>query len=244
MRNLWTAFYMSLTMFTAFPLPRGRWEEALRKLSIACFPVVGLVLGFLWWGLSELGRSLLPGYLAAALVAALPWLFTGFIHLDGFMDVSDAMLSWRDRESRLKILKDVHVGAFAVVMLGLLMMFQFAACLSVKELTALVLIPVLSRCGSAVCVLCLRPLGHSEYATAVPTSAHWLVAVCLQGVLAVTALAIFCGGWGVAVGAAVLAGYAASMACCVRVFGGFSGDMAGFALTVSELCGLLALSLR
>ena len=65
------------------------------------------------------------------------------------MDTSDAMLSWREREARLRILKDVHVGAFAVIALTLLVLFQFAASLSVRTLFPLLFLPVLSRSGSA-----------------------------------------------------------------------------------------------
>lgn len=241
MKNLWTAFYMSLTMFTALPLPRGKWEESLRRHSTACLPVVGLILGICWWGLSELGSKFLPRYLAAALMAALPWMLTGFIHLDGYLDTSDAMLSWRDRETRLKILKDVHVGAFAVVMFGLLTMFQFAACMSVTHTLPLLLIPVLSRCGSAFCVLRLRPMGHSEYARAASAPAAFAVAVCVEALAALTALYVLCGLNGLVPGVVVLVTYAASMFWCVRTLGGFSGDLAGFSLTVSEFCGLVAL---
>ena len=42
-------------------------------------------------------------------------LVTGGIHLDGFMDTTDARSSYGDREKKLAILKDSHVGAFAVI---------------------------------------------------------------------------------------------------------------------------------
>ena len=233
---------MSLKMFSALPLPQGRWEEGLRKHSTACLPLVGLVLGALWWGLSALARWLLPAALAGAVIAALPFLLTGFIHLDGFMDTSDAMLSWREREVRLRILKDVHVGAFAVIALALLVLFQFAASLSVRTLFPLLLLPVLSRSGSALCVLLLRPLGHSEYATAEDAPRGFALAVGAEALLALIALGIF-GGWGaLAVGVAAIAGYGLSMRWCVRTLGGVSGDLCGFALTVSELCGLIVLA--
>ena len=40
---------------------------------------------------------------------------TGGIHMDGFMDTSDALASWHPKERRLEILKDSHVDAFAVL---------------------------------------------------------------------------------------------------------------------------------
>ena len=159
------------------------------------------------------------------------------------MDTSDAMLSWRDREVRLKILKDVHVGAFAVIALALLMLFQFAACLSLRMLFPLLLIPVLSRSGSALCVLLLRPLGHSEYAKAADAPRSFALAVCVEALLALFALVAF-GGWrALTAGMAAIAGYGLSMRWCVRTLGGVSGDLCGFALTVSELCALFVLAI-
>ena len=46
---------------------------------------------------------------------AVPLLVTGGIHLDGFMDTTDARSSYGDMEKKLAILKDSHVGAFAVI---------------------------------------------------------------------------------------------------------------------------------
>ena len=53
--------------------------------------------------------------LRGAVGALLPILVTGGIHMDGFMDTSDALASWHSPEKRLDILKDSHVGAFAVL---------------------------------------------------------------------------------------------------------------------------------
>lgn len=242
MNKVWTAFRMCLGMFTALPLPQCKWENDLRKGSTACLPLVGLVIGLLWWGIAALARCLLPGMLAAAVIAAFPFLVTGFIHLDGYMDTSDAMLSWRDAEERLRILKDVHTGAFAVVMVVLLAMFQFAAAAELRRLFPLLLIPVLSRCGSAYSVLMLKPLGHSEYAGAAE-GAQELAKYVKWTAAAAMILLLILGGWrALLCGAAVLGSYILSMRWCVKTLGGVSGDLAGFALTVSELCGLIALA--
>ena len=47
--------------------------------------------------------------------AALPVLITGGIHMDGFLDTMDGVCSYGDREKKLEILKDPHLGAFAVI---------------------------------------------------------------------------------------------------------------------------------
>ena len=52
------------------------------------------------------------------MAALLPLLVTGGIHLDGFLDVADARSSHQSRARKLEILKDSHVGAFAVIAMG------------------------------------------------------------------------------------------------------------------------------
>ena len=42
---------------------------------------------------------------------------------------------------------------------------------------------------------------------------------------------------------AVVAGYSAAMLCAMRSLRGVSGDLAGYALCVGELCGLAAMSI-
>ena len=111
------AFFMCLGMFTSIPCPYRPWDEDARDWMLVTLPLVGLVIGLLWLLFGWIGTRLLPG-MSGAVLAALPWLLTGFIHLDGYMDTCDAMLSWRPLEKRLEILKDSHTGAYAVVGLG------------------------------------------------------------------------------------------------------------------------------
>jgi len=99
---LWLyGFFMAWGMFLALPCPFRKWDEAARGHMLACLPLVGLVVGGLWalaaWLLKLLSC---PAGIAALVLAAVPWLVTGFIHLDGFMDVCDAVLSRRDIETR------------------------------------------------------------------------------------------------------------------------------------------------
>lgn len=242
MKRFWNAFCMCYGMFTALPCPYRPWDEDARDMMLVCLPIVGALLGLLWTALGALGMSWLTPSLCAALIAALPWLLTGFIHLDGYMDTCDAILSWRPLEQRLRILKDVHTGAFAVVGLGLLMMFSYAAAIDLErlDLQALIFLPVVSRCGSAFCVLTLKPIGHSEYAKTEGKSAH-RVAVAAMWLIAVIVCALWL-KWRAIALLVETAVYAAAMALACHTLQGVSGDVAGFALSVAECAGLIALS--
>jgi adenosylcobinamide-GDP ribazoletransferase len=142
-------------------------------------PAVGLVIGLIWYGLYLLmARINIPLQLQIAALMLYPYLITGFIHLDGFMDTSDALLSRRPLEDKLRILKDPHTGAFAVISVAILFIICYASMSSVMEqvhlkqaldiakgdpMLALIFIPVITRCCSAAAVLAGKPLAHSQY---------------------------------------------------------------------------------
>ena len=234
------AFFMCLGMFTAIPCPYRPWDEDARPLMLVMLPAVGLAIGLLWVLLGWLGMAVVPGA-RRALIAALPWLLTGFIHLDGYMDTCDALLSWAPLEKKLEILKDSHAGAFAVAGMALLTLFSYDAA-GLTDLRPLMFIPVISRCGSALCVLTFKPIGHSEYARMQGKTGQRMAVVGMW-LVTVIACAIWLRGTVFALLIETLA-YAAAMAWGVHALGGVSGDVAGFALTVAECAALIAVGGR
>ena len=102
-----TALMMAWGTYLAIPCPYKVWDDALRPWQIVCLPPVGLIVGGLWALCAALfAHFRFTGFLAAAILTALPFLVTGFFHLDGFLDCCDAILSRRDLVTRQKILKD------------------------------------------------------------------------------------------------------------------------------------------
>lgn len=233
-------FFMAWGMFLAIPCPKKIWRESARRKMVACLPLVGLIAGLVWAGCVWLS-AFLPLPLGALLCAAAPWLVTGFLHLDGFMDVCDAVLSRRDLETRQRILKDSHCGAFAVICLVLLFLCQWAVFLSADAipLLPLVLVPVSCRACAALAVLTLRPIAVSQYSAMERGGAPVVfAALVLTGICALSAIL-----WGSFAPLAAAAGYALAVWYADRQLGGMSGDVSGFALTLGELCGAAALVL-
>ena len=146
MRDWIYGFFMAWGMFLAIPCPKKLWSETARRKMLVCLPLVGLLVGGIWAGAWLLLRGA-PGPVRAAVCAAVPWLVTGFMHLDGYMDVCDAVLSRRDLPTRRRILKDSHCGAFAVICLVLLALGQWSLFLSAESIVwqALLLIPAAAR---------------------------------------------------------------------------------------------------
>ena len=213
-------FFMAWGMFLTIPCPKKIWRESARRKMLACLPLIGLIVGGIW--------------------ALCAWLGS-FMHLDGYMDVCDAVLSRRDLETRQRILKDSHCGAFAVICLMLLTLCQWAVFLSAEALPLwpLALIPVASRACAALAVLTLRPMSTSQYSAMtrggapVVFAAVVLAAVCGLSVLLWDSFA--------PLAAAVCYWLAAWYA--FRQLDGMSGDVSGFALTIAELGGAAVLVL-
>ena len=239
MKTYLCAFAMCQSMFCAIPFSGRLWDEKARGKMLLFLPVVGLEIGFVWAALAWAVRFLkLPTPVGGLALCACPFLLTGFIHLDGFMDVTDAVKSWRDLEKRRAILKDSHVGSFAVIGLCLLMLSQFALFSAAPEkadFRILLFVPAGSRSCSALAVTGLRPMSSSQYAgQEKPKAQLWV----LTGMLAVFLVGGFllCGKYGFAPVGCV-AGYALALRRGYKSLDGMNGDISGYALTLSELCG-------
>ena len=237
MKTYLHAFVMCQSMFCAIPAPQA-WDEKAKDKMLLFLPIVGLEIGALWAALAWLCRLLnLPALVAGLVLCAYPFLITGFIHLDGFMDVTDAVKSWRDLERRREILKDSHVGSFAVIGIALLMLAQFAFFSSAPaEANSLILIfiPAVSRCCSSLAVTGLKPMSTSQYADQKKPKSH-IVALSIMLCIFLAAGFLLCGKYGFApVGC--LVGYGLALLRAYKSLDGMNGDISGYALTVGELC--------
>lgn len=250
MKKLLKAFCMSFSMFCAIPTPFAHvWEDSVRSLMLVVFPFVGTVIGAIWAGAGVLMSYFgCPHLFAAAILTLLPYWLSGGIHLDGFMDCCDAVFSRRPLEKKREILKDSHVGSFAVMSLSMLLLIGFAAFASFdgsENLWILVLVATASRACSAIGVSTLRPMGHSEYA------GSFQKGISKGNIITLALILAFCFaiGWfafglcGIVTVLATALGYVAFTAYTFRELDGFSGDVTGLGTTMAELCGVISMML-
>jgi len=240
-------FYMSLGMFCNIRLPFYIWDDRLAIHMITTLPLVGLIIGTLWWLCAILLTFLnIPIVLTAAVLCVALFLITGFIHLDGYMDTEDAILSHRPLPDKLRILQDSNAGAFSVVSLCIMFILQFGAMYAALEngkyFAMLIVIAVLSRCCTAVIFISLRHIPQCPYASML-TEKISISHKIFPFIISVTAIALsflYAGFFGLAISAAVILGYIAAICRVFKSFKGITGDLAGYALVISELCGLIA----
>ena len=244
MKTYLHAFAMCQSMFCAIPAPQV-WDEKARDKMLLFLPIVGLEIGAIWTGLAWMCRLLnLPTMITALILAAYPYIVTGFLHLDGYMDVTDAVKSWRDLERRREILKDSHVGSFAVIGIVLLVVAQFAVFSAVPEdadYLVLIFIPAVSRCCSALAVTGLKPMSTSQYADQRKPKSH-MVVLSVMLCIFLAAGFLLCGKYGFAL-IGGLVGYGLALRRAYKSLDGMNGDISGYALTIGELCAVAVYAL-
>ena len=240
------AFVMCQSMFCRIPVPGRIWEDRARPWMLVFLPVVGLEIGLLWAGFGWVLRYFsLPDLAWGVLMTLFFYLLTGFIHLDGYLDVTDALGSYKSQQERRAILKDSHVGSFAVI--GCFILFlPMVAFLTIGKgnLGLLVLLPVVSRCGSGLAITLLRPMAESEYAGTFREGVSRLQPMIFLGMLLVALLLGFLlfGRLGFALLAEV-ALYLLALWRSFRALGGMNGDISGYCITLSELAGVCLFAL-
>ncbi len=152
------AMVIACSIYSKIPVPQFSWEEEDMRYMLCFFPWVGAVIGaglFLWNRVCAWGQT---GNLCRSLgMAVIPLLITGGFHVDGFMDTMDAFHSYQTKEKKLEILKDPHIGAFAVIMLGVYGMIYLAAVSEIQDRRCLGVLYggfFLARCLSGIGVVC------------------------------------------------------------------------------------------
>lgn len=247
--KLFASLIIALSMYSKIPMPRVKWTADHMKYAMCFFPLVGVITGAAVWLVGGVLYAGNCGKLFFAVVMTLmPVILNGGIHLDGFMDTVDALSSYGDREKKLAILSDPHVGAFAVMGLGCYLLLSLG-CWSEVTREMLPVISggyVLSRAMSGFAVVAFPAAKDSGL---VRTFQDGAVKQVTSIVMLVFALAAAGGmiyasrpmGAAALIGAIVIFCYYRSMA--MRQFSGITGDLAGYFLQLCELAMLIGIVL-
>ncbi|WP_246251776.1 adenosylcobinamide-GDP ribazoletransferase [Parasulfitobacter algicola] len=119
----------AIGLLTRLPVPLNSDHVMARgALAAWAYPVVGALIGgiaaavaavFLWFGVVPV--------IVAVLVVVLQVVLTGAMHEDGLADSADGLWGAYDRDRRLEIMKDSHIGVYGVIALTLSLILRCAA---------------------------------------------------------------------------------------------------------------------
>jgi adenosylcobinamide-GDP ribazoletransferase len=252
---------MAFSFLTILPMPQVEWTPPRLRFFPVVLPLVGVVVGLSGAALLGLLSMWRVSVVLRAVLMTLFYLsITGGLHMDGLMDTCDAVFSQRDRKTRLAILSDPRVGAFAVMGCAAVLLLKVG---TFSELFALLdsektrfplfrfsafhfsfflstLIPVWSRTGLGI--LFYLPFAREDGLVRTLGGARVFrdryVLFALYGLTLL--FPVYRGGRIIVPLVGALFPLAWSL-CCRRMFGGLSGDLMGACLELSETLMFLAL---
>lgn len=261
---------MCFSMFTIFTPRTTAWDEKERKNMLLFLPFVGLYIGILW-NILFIVINFLPFsliQLGVFVVSMFPFIASGFIHIDGFMDVADAIGSRADKKKMIMILKDSHIGAFAIIYLIFLLVMQYIVMMNIIKLSDLgffsvramtiILILCASRLMSTISLIYFRKINVSEYAkvnkfqnviknlVSKRTKEEKEVKSYFNKYFKVIAVVFIflitsytlVKGLSISIFATILSHLLCTL-YCYKKFDGVNGDVSGYAICISELIGYI-----
>lgn len=245
-----SSILLALQFFTIIPINKNLPMERRPITGMySIFPWIGAVIGaitslvlyFEW-------SPLMTGFS----IVLLGIVFSGGLHMDGFIDTSDAFFSYKDRLKRFEILDDPRVGAFGVMAVVLLVVGKV---IIVSEVLAtdsfhwifILLIPFFSRVTLVLLFSLTKSAKTSGLAyyfkqkmnanvAMIAAACHFFIGLGVLGWLT---------NWMIAVTfAVVLFGFICLFRNWARKnFGGVTGDLLGASVEVSEVVLWLTLLL-
>ena len=238
LRSLASAFLM----YSRIPMPQVEWKEENRRYALCFFPIIGAVIGvliLLWRYLCSLFDF---GAIITGVVSVIiPVMVTGGIHIDGFCDVIDAKSSFGDREKKLSIMSDAHIGSFAAIYLAVYLLLQTAVYSEIRDMKIVAVTAlgfVLSRSLSGIGAVCFKSAKSDGTLQSFVKPAHRKITLSVLVVIAVIT-AVFTAYISLVSGVLAIVGalfcFLLYRISAYKNFGGITGDTAGWFLQICEL---------
>lgn len=248
--RLFTSLLAALSMYTRLPAWRlSSLEREDYARAIQWLPFVGFVTGGTMAGVFYLSFHVLSLPILSAIILALAarLLLTGAFHEDGLGDFFDGFGGGRDRASILRIMKDSHVGSYALI--GYIIYYAFLISLLVSLPVPLIPIALIVAdvLGKYVGTL---PVSFLPYARREEESKIGLTYHNEGNIPGLILLALmFASPYIIGFSAFTFLLLPLILVACLsyyiyRKIGGYTGDTCGAFILLSELATLLSMVIR
>jgi len=241
MKQIFKSLIIAFAMYSKVPMPKVDWSKENMRYVMCFFPAVGAVIGgtiVLWEYIAD--NLMISHVLYTVVLVLLPLFLTGGIHMDGFMDTTDALSSYQPREKKLEILKDPNIGAFAVIACVAYYMLTFGVWYEVNQvqLPVLAIGFILSRALSGLSVVTFPMAKNSGLAATFSNEAKKRLTrnIMVLFILICSAIMVML-NWqlGILVIISTLLTFMYYYHMSSKEFGGITGDLAGYFLQLCEL---------
>lgn len=240
--NVFWSFIICFAMYSIIPMPMTEWTKERTKYCFCFFPLIGLLIGTLWYGMFLILGDF-SSIFSAIILMLLSVIISGGIHLDGLIDTCDAMFSYGDKSKKLEILKDPRTGAFGVIGAIIYFFILFASYyeLLIQNTKLIYFMPfvfILSRAVASLSMLSVKSAKSTGLGATFSSSSDTKVnkTVLCVWILLIFAVFLYLNFlFGIIVFAIISLFLLWFIKYINREFGGITGDLTGFIMMLIEL---------
>ncbi len=153
------SFVMAFSRFSKIPMPYIEWKPDKMTYVFCFWPFIGLTIGLLQLLVFFLCDAYNVGaMLRAAVMTAVPILFTGGIHIKGFMATQDMLAMHESSAKLLAFMEQGHIGFSSMVHIVIYTLLSFCSYIYIDSYTKImqaITAYVLSRALGCVVMLSL-----------------------------------------------------------------------------------------
>ena len=230
MKKLFSGFALAFSMLTIIPFFKvHNFYKGINGYAVMSYPLVGFVLGGFLYGIYLLLLGHFAAMHLAIIVFALWVLITGALHLDGLSDTLDGLFVPKERS--LEVMKDPNTGGMGMVFTATFLILKASSLATFESFYLLPVILMLSRFNAVIAIYFyeyLSPNGMSTLAKEEFTHKQFIITMLS------TALLCFMFNSAYLLVFSLLTFFLIQK-FFVRRYGGFTGDIYGFTIEVSEL---------
>ncbi|MCX6075430.1 MAG: adenosylcobinamide-GDP ribazoletransferase [Campylobacterales bacterium] len=233
MRDIFKGFALAVSMLTTLPFFRVHdFSKGINGYAVMFYPLVGFILGTILWGMHELLNPYISHAHLGVIIFGM-WIFlTGALHLDGLSDTIDGI--YAPKERALQVMKEPHIGAMGMIFTATFLIVKASTLWVFDVFYLLPLVLMLSRFNTVLAIYLypyVSPNGMSSFAKNELRKVQVLAATFYVIIFGMWAL----GSWSfVLMFANVLVLFVIKL-YFVKRYGGFTGDIYGFTIEITEL---------
>ncbi len=235
MKHIAKGFALAVSMLTTLPFFKVHdFYKGINGYAVMFYPVVGFLLGTILYGTYLLLEAHTSETHAAVIVFALWVVLSGALHLDGLSDTIDGLFVPKERA--LEVMKDPHTGGMGMIFSVVFLILKAATLAALDAIYLLPFIMMLARFNAVLAIYnypYVSPNGMSALAKDEFTTPQ------LRVVLGYVFVVSFIFSWTllfVSLGVLFVL-----KTFFMRRYGGFSGDIYGFSIEMTEMVLLNAI---
>lgn len=231
MSRVFKGFALALSMLSTLPFFKVHdFYKGINGYAVMFYPLVGFLLGSILYGTYLLASAYVPPFHAAVIVFVLWVVVTGALHLDGFADTIDGLFVPKERS--LEVMKDPHNGGMGMIFSTVFLILKASSLVALPDY-AFVLFPIVLLLPRLTIVLCIYFFPYVSGGMSTLAKEELQIKQMFVAALYSLLFVFLYNSWFLLVGALFMMMLVKRF--FVKRYGGFTGDIYGFTIEVTEL---------